>query len=310
MKYIKKNYLMIALVIVILLFGILTEGKLFYVGNIITLFQQNMYLFILSSGLFICLLTGGNTDLSCGSGVCLIGAIAATLMDRGMNGFIAFIVMITIGIMMGIIHGYFIGRLQLPSIIVTLASMIIYRGLANLIFKGFTLAITDETFLFMFGSSKDSPLYILFILFCIIAAIYISEYAPIGKHIYALGGNKQSAKLTGINEAKLVMFAYVFMGICVAIAAGVVAGRMEMVGPSLGETYAMDAIAACFIGGVAVSGGKGKMRNVIVGTILMGIINQGMSILGLSVNWQNVIKGIILVMAVVSGYFLNKEGSD
>ena len=104
------------------------------------------------------------------------------------------------------------------------------------------------------------------------------------------------------------MFAYVFMGVLTAVAAGVVTGRMGIVGSGLGETYAMDAIAACFIGGVSVSGGKGKMSGVIMGALLMGIINQGMSILGLSANYQNVIKGIVLVMAVLSGYLLNRKG--
>ena len=97
------------------------------------------------------------------------------------------------------------------------------------------------------------------------------------------------------------------MGICCAITAAVVSGRMENVGSSLGETYAMDAIAACFIGRVSVSGGKGKMSEVIVGALLMGIINQGMSIIGLSVNWQYVIKGVVLVAAVLLGHLLNKE---
>ena len=304
---IKKNYLLFALVITIIVFGIVSEGKLFYFGNIINLFQQNMYVFILASGMFICILTGGNSDLSCGSIVCLIATVAAKLMEYKVNTIVILLLMILIGIVVGLVHGYLIGKFKLPSIIVTLASMIIIRGLANLILKGFTLPITDETFMMLFSVSRGFPFYILFVLLSVLLTIYISEYAPIGKHIYAVGGNANSAKTSGINQTRIIIFAYIFMGICCAITAAVVSGRMENVGSSLGETYAMDAIAACFIGGVSVSGGKGKMSEVIVGALLMGIINQGMSIIGLSVNWQYVIKGVVLVAAVLLGHLLNKE---
>ena len=304
---IKKNYLLFALVITIIVFGIISEGKLFYFGNIINLFQQNMYVFILASGMFICILTGGNSDLSCGSIVCLIATVAAKLMEYKVNSIIILLLMVLIGIVIGLIHGYLIGKFKLPSIIVTLASMIIIRGFANLILKGYTLPVSDETFMILFSVSRGFPFYIFFVLFSVLFAIYISEYAPIGKHIYAVGGNAHSAKISGINQTRIIIFAYIFMGICCAITAGVVSGRMENVGSSLGETYAMDAIAACFIGGVSVSGGKGKMSEVIIGALLMGIINQGMNIIGLSVNWQYVIKGVVLVAAVLLGHLLNKE---
>ena len=307
-EFLRNNYLFVAFVLITILFGVLSEGKLFYAGNILNLFQQNMYVFILASGMFICILTGGNTDLSCGSAVCLIGAIAFRMMENGTDGAVAILVMLMIGIIIGAIHGYLIGRFRLPSIIVTLASMSIIRGIANLILGGYTLSVDDEIYLKLFGISKGFPFYFVFVLLSVMAAVYISEFAPLGKHIYALGGNRHSARTSGINEVRIIMFAYIFMGILTAIAAGVVTGRMGIVGPGLGETYAMDAIAACFIGGVSVSGGKGKISGVIMGALLMGVINQGMSIQGLSVNYQNVIKGIILVLAVLSGYLLNREG--
>ncbi len=307
---IRKNYLLIALVVITIFFLIVTKGKLFYAGNLINLFQQNMYVFVLASGMFICILTGGNTDLSCGSAICLIGALAFRMMENGLNGFLAFIVMLILGTSIGAIHGYLIGRFKLPSIIVTLASMSMLRGVANLILGGYTLFVEDDAFLKLFGISQGFPFYILFVLFSVLSAVYISDFAPIGKHIRALGGNKEAAKASGINEMMIIMFAYVYMGIMTAIAAGVVTGRMGIVGPGLGETYAMDAIAACFIGGTSVSTGKGKMSGVIIGALLMGIINQGMSILGLSVNYQNVIKGIILVSAVLFGSLLNRKGSE
>ena len=304
---IKKNYLLFALVITIVVFSIISEGKLFYLGNIINLFQQNMYVFVLASGMFICILTGGNSDLSCGSTVCLIATVAAKLMEYKVNTFVILLLMLLIGIVIGLIHGYLIGKFKLPSIIVTLASMIIIRGFANLILKGYTLPVSDETFMILFSVSRGFPFYVFFVLLSVALTIYISEYAPIGKHIYAVGGNANSAKTSGINQVSIIIFAYIFMGLCCAITAGVVSGRMENVGSSLGETYAMDAIAACFIGGVSVGGGKGRMSQVIIGALLMGIINQGMSIIGLSVNWQYVIKGIILVAAVLLGHLLNKE---
>lgn len=307
-EFLKKNYLLLSFVMITIFFGILSKGKLFYAGNILNLFQQNMYVFILASGMFICILTGGNTDLSCGSAVCLIGAIGFTMMEKGFGGLVSFMMMFMIGIAIGAVHGYLIGKFRLPSIIVTLASMSILRGIANLILGGYTLSVSDETYLKLFSISGGFPFYSIIVLLCVISALYISEFAPLGRHIYALGGNRNSARASGINEIRIIMFAYIFMGILTAFSAAVVTGRMGIIGPGLGETYAMDAIAACFIGGVSVSGGKGKMSGVIMGALLMGIINQGMSILGLSVNYQSLIKGIVLVMAVLSGYLLNREG--
>ena len=306
--FMKKNYLLLALVMITLFFAVVTKGKLFYMANIRNLFQQNMYVFILASGMFICILTGGNIDLSLGSSVFLIGAIGASLMESGLNGMIAFAIMLLIGALIGMLNGYLIGRSRLPSLIVTLAGMYIIRGIGNLILGGYTLSVTDSSFLSLFGISDKLSFSYIFTVLSILMAVYISESAPIGRHIYALGGNKEAARTSGISEEKIIMFAYVFMGILAALTAAVVMGRMGIVGPGLGETYAMDAIAACFIGGLSVTGGKGKMSGVVIGALLMGIINQGMSISGLSVSWQNVIKGIVLVLAVLLGYFMNRKG--
>ena len=306
--FMKKNYLLLALVMITLFFAVVTKGKLFYMANIRNLFQQNMYVFILASGMFVCILTGGNIDLSLGSSVFLIGAIGASLMESGLNGMIAFAIMLLIGALIGMLNGYLIGRSRLPSLIVTLAGMYIIRGIGNLILGGYTLSVTDRSFLSLFGISDKLSFSYIFTVLSILMAVYISESAPIGRHIYALGGNKEAARTSGISEEKIIMFAYVFMGILTALTAAVVMGRMGIVGPGLGETYAMDAIAACFIGGMSVTGGKGKMSGVVIGALLMGIINQGMSITGLSVSWQNVIKGIVLVLAVLLGYFMNRKG--
>ena len=221
---------------------------------------------------------------------------------------IAFAIMLLIGVLIGMLNGYLIGRSRLPSLIVTLAGMYIIRGIGNLILGGYTLSVTDSSFLSLFGISDKLSFSYIFTVLSILMAVYISESAPIGRHIYALGGNKEAARTSGISEEKIIMFAYVFMGILTALTAAVVMGRMGIVGPGLGETYAMDAIAACFIGGMSVTGGKGKMSGVVIGALLMGIINQGMSITGLSVSWQNVIKGIVLVLAVLLGYFMNRKG--
>ena len=306
--FMKKNYLLLALVMITLFFAVVTKGKLFYPANIRNLFQQNMYVFILASGMFVCILAGGNIDLSLGSSVFLIGAIGASLMESGLNGMITFVIMLLIGALIGMLNGYLIGRSKLPSLIVTLAGMYIIRGIGNLILGGYTLSVTDSSFLSLFGISDKLSFSYIFTVLSILMAVYISESAPIGRHIYALGGNKEAARTSGISEEKIIMFAYVFMGILTALTAAVVMGRMGIVGPGLGETYAMDAIAACFIGGMSVTGGKGKMSGVVIGALLMGIINQGMSITGLSVSWQNVIKGIVLVLAVLLGYFMNRKG--
>ncbi|WP_408070533.1 ABC transporter permease subunit [Butyrivibrio sp. JL13D10] len=300
-QFLKRNYLFIALLLAIVIFGFSTEGKLFYETNIKNLFLQNIYVFVLSSGMFLCILAGGNTDLSCGSGLYFIAAVGAYLMQRGIEGIPAFIAMLITGCLIGIWHGILIGKLELPSMIVTLAGMSIFQGFGDYIIGGFTLSVTNEQFLSIFGLHGLFSFPLLIVLLCILATIYTSELSPFGRHIYALGGNVKAARSSGISPFRVVFFTYVYMGIMTAISAALVAGRMGIVPPGLGKSYEMDAIAACFIGGTAVTGGKGRMLGVILGALLMGIINQGMSIIGISANWQAAVKGVLLVCAVLLG---------
>lgn len=299
--FLKRHYLLIALVLSIVLFGFTTEGKLFYGINIKNLFLQNMYVFVLSSGMFLCILAGGNIDLSCGSGLYFLAALGGFLMQKDFGGIPSFIVMILAGCAIGIWNGILIGKFEFPSMIVTLAGMSIFQGFGDLIVGGFTISVTDNQFISIFGSHGAFPLSFIIVLICIAATMYTSEISPFGRHLYATGGNVKAAKASGISPFRVVFFTYVYMGILTAISAALVSGRMGIVPPGLGKTYEMDAIAACFIGGTAVTGGKGRMLGVVLGALLMGIINQGMSIMGISVNYQSAVKGVLLVCAVLLG---------
>ena len=377
--FFQKYTMIIALVVVTAFFAIRTGGKTLFPGNINNLIAQNGYVFVLASGMLLCILTGGNIDLSVGSVVCFAAAIGAVLMKEGVNVWIAVFAMLGIGLAIGTFQGFWIAKLHVPAFIATLSGMYAFRGFSNVVLGGYQVSISNETFLNLFGGGANCyvpdfirtmlgieggpkpnitclvfgilavVIYILMTLrkihvqkklgihqsisgtaittaiisalivwltfklanhkgiptvliwICLVLGIYqyITTKTAIGRHLYAVGGNEKATALSGVKTRNVYWFAYASIGLMAGLAGILTAARAKGIDPTYGEGYEMDAIASCFIGGASAYGGIGKVSGMIIGAVLMGVINQGMGILGVDANYQKVVKGLVLLLAVV-----------
>ncbi|HEY8391289.1 MAG TPA: multiple monosaccharide ABC transporter permease [Capillibacterium sp.] len=368
---IRQYAMLIALIVIILFFEIATNGVLLVPMNVTNLILQNSYVLILAIGMTLCILTGGNIDLSVGSVAAFIAAIVGTLIiKQKMDVTMAIIIGLLIGAVIGVWQGYWIAYMRIPAFIVTLAGMLMFRGLTNTILQGLTLSPFPKSFqmissgylpdFFPFFGSKlnltpivvsvvssillifmqlkkrrikikngtevlPRSLFLVQLIFTILAinlfayALAVYKGIPIilvilgvligayhffttktvpGRYIYAMGGNEKAAQLSGINTNKVLFFVYLNMAVLAALGGIVFAARTDSAFPLLGQNFEMDAIASCFIGGASATGGIGTVIGTIIGALVMGVLNNGMSIMGLGSDWQMTIKGFVLLMAV------------
>ena len=375
--FFQKYTMVIALVVVVIFFAIATNGGSLKPGSINNLISQNGYVFVLAAGMLLCILTGGNIDLSVGSVVCFAAAVGCVLMDNKVNMWIALIAMLGIGLAIGTFQGFWIAKLHVPAFIATLSGMYAFRGLSNVVLQGYRVDITNNTFLFLFGSGRtsyipdfikqmtgsESSLNLTCLIFGIAATLiyilmtvrkilvqkklnihqsiigqsittllisavilfltwqmasyrgipmvliwialvlgiyqYITTKTAMGRHLYAVGGNEKATALSGVKTRNVYWFAYASIGLMAGLAGILTAARAKGIDPTYGEGYEMDAIASCFIGGASAYGGVGKVSGMIIGAVLMGVINQGMNMVGVDSNYQKVVKGLVLLLAVV-----------
>ncbi len=365
---IKQYGMVIALVAIFLLFNIFTSGKNASPMNINNLVMQNGYVVIMATGMLLCVLTG-NVDLGVGSIVALTGAISAIcVVDLHFPILLAFLTALLVGIACGAFAGFFIAKLGIPPFVVTLATMLMGRGLTYTMLKAQTKGPTPQaynwigagflpsvkmgkidlvtiviaavaTVFIILGDIKATrtklkynfninPLWqrvvklvvIIFILWflflklaqnngvpivlvlCgIIVAIYnfITSRTVAGRQIYALGGNEKAARLSGINTRSVFFWVYTNMGFLAAVAGIVLSARNGSATPKAGDGFEMDAIASCYIGGAATAGGIGTIIGAVVGAFVMGVLNNGMSLIGWSTDIQKIVKGAVLLGAVV-----------
>lgn len=384
MEILKKYTMIIVVLLVVVFFSVKTGGMILRPNNINNLIAQNAYVFVLSSGMLLCILTGGNIDLSVGSVVCFVGAVGATLMtNKGWNVWAACAMMLIIGLLIGAWQGFWIAYVRIPPFIVTLAGMLVFRGLSNVVLDGMTVSLKSESYVQVFGGGADCYIRDFFggksinitcmlvgILACAIFVIlqihnrldkikkgyetesllaligkmivicsaalwffyklsqykgiptaliwvaivimiygYITSKTTIGRYFYAIGGNEKAAKLSGINTDKIYFLAYTNMGLLAALAGMLTIARLKSAQPTYGQNYEMDAIGACFIGGASAYGGTGTIPGVIVGAILMGVINIGMTLMKVDANYQKVVKGLVLLAAVIFDVVLKRKKS-
>ncbi len=377
----RKYTMPIALVLVLLFFSWRTNGAIMLPQNINNLLSQNAYVFVLAVGMLLCILTGGNIDLAVGSVVCFAGAIGATILDKDVNFWVAVLVMLIIGTLVGVWQGFWIAYVNVPPFIATLAGMYAFRGLSNVVLQGLAVSIDNKDFLNLFGGGADCyvpdifngsginllcmlvgvlgviiyiisfimsranikkrgyetkplvgeliklviisavvlwvayklasykgiPTSLIWILLVVFIFGYITSKTRIGRYLYAVGGNKKAAQLSGVNVKNVYFFAYVCMGLMSGLAGILTIARATQSQPTFGTGYEMDAIGACFIGGASAYGGIGTVPGAIVGALLMGVINQGMSIMGINANWQKVVKGAVLLLAIIFDVVSKKE---
>ena len=376
----KKYTMVLVLVLVLMLFTIGTGGKMLLPANVNNLIAQNAYVFVLATGMLLCILTGGNIDLSVGSVVCFVGAIGGTLLvNYNTPIYIAIPVMLIAGLIIGAWQGFWIAYVRIPPFIVTLAGMFIFRGLSNVILDGLTVAPMPDNYLALFNTYipdvfagvgfnitcmligvlaclvyvvlqitsrinkakkgyamepvvntiiktvvistvvllftfklaqyKGIPMYLVWIVAIVLIYSYITSKTTTGRYFYAVGGNEKATKMSGINTNRVYFIAYMNMAFLAAVAGMITIARLNSANPTAGTNYEMDAIGSCFIGGASAYGGVGTVPGVIVGAILMGVINLGMNIMGVDSNYQKVVKGTVLLAAVIFDVVTKKKKS-
>ncbi len=395
-RILKSNTIFLVLIAVMVLFQVLIvatdNGSLFAPSNITNIIKQNSYVVILATGMLLCILTGGNIDLSVGSIVCFVGALAGTfIVNWHMNIYVSILLCLIVGILIGAWHGLWIAYVHIPPFIVTLAGMLLWRGAALIALNGLTISPMPDNYLRLFNSSipaisdeafdemgyevaqsrifiitmiiaaiccaifiiaeiakrkkriskgyeiealplfagklalltvvilvvaallgQDSGLPVILILMALIVAVYgyYTQNTVPGRYLYALGGNAKAAKLSGVDTDKVMFFAYTNMGFLSAVAALVCIARFNSAAPTAGTNYEMDAISSCFIGGASAYGGTGTVSGAVIGAVFMGVLNNGMSILGVDSNWQRAVKGLVLLMAVLFDVISKKRKSS
>ncbi|HRW25574.1 MAG TPA: sugar ABC transporter permease [Spirochaetia bacterium] len=368
---IRQYAMLIALVFIMIFFQITTEGVLLVPMNVTNLVLQNAYVFILAIGMTLCILTGGNIDLSVGSVVAFVGALCGTfIVTMKMSVGVGIAFALVIGLAIGVWQGFWIAYVRLPAFIVTLAGMLTFRGLTTFMLKGLTIGPFPEVFqqissgfvpdflgseeslynvtaiaagtviavlyvlsqlrqrvrrkrngyecspaamfaaqlalivgvialaTFWLASYRGVPIVFIIIGALIVAYSFLTSSTVPGRYLYAMGGNEKAAQLSGINTNKVLFLAYVNMGVLSAIAGIAVASRLNAASPLAGQNFELDAIAACFIGGASATGGIGTIGGAIIGALVMGVLNNGMSLLGIGSDIQQFVKGMVLLVAV------------
>jgi putative multiple sugar transport system permease protein len=375
---IREYGLMIALVVIMVLFQFLTDGVLFKPLNLTNLILQNSYIIIMALGMLL-VIVAGHIDLSVGSVAGFIGALAAVLMVKlQMNFFLASVMCLVVGAAIGVAQGYWISYQKIPSFIVTLAGMLVFRGLTLALLGGesvgpfsaqfqklssgfipdfigsgrphitslllgalvaagmFYLALRNKInrekhgyvggpmplfilehgliagmlffLIYLLATYKGLPNVLIVMALLIGLFDFITTRTTIGRRIYAMGGNEKAAKLSGIKTERLTLLTFVTMGALAALAGLIFTARLNTATPKAGVGFELDVIAAVFIGGASASGGVGKVLGAVIGAFIMGVMNNGMSIMGIGIDWQQVIKGVVLLAAVVFDVY-NKQKS-
>ena len=378
--FLTKNSMTIALVAVFILFAALTGGRLLNAQNMSNLLLQNGYVLIMACGMLLCILTGGNIDLSVGSVICLVGGLAAVLVtNMGWSSYLAIVIGLIAGIAIGAWQGYWVGFIRIPPFITTLAGMFIWRGVGRLVLESKTVAMRDAAFNNLFISyinipgldvisTKENPVenphiwsplivgaivvvlifflttkgrinkkkngyhmnsalidyskitvisalimwycwklsqykgicvMLLWVLAVCLIYYFITSKTTVGRYFYAVGGNEKATRLSGINTNKIYFLAYTNMGFLAGLCGLLCLARVGSVSGQTGTSFEMDAIASCFIGGASAYGGSGTVGGVVIGAMLLGVLNMGMSILGFTDSWQYVVKGSVLLVAVI-----------
>jgi putative multiple sugar transport system permease protein len=372
--------MLIALGLIVALFAVWTDGDLLLPRNVSNLVLQNSYILILAIGMMLVIIAG-HIDLSVGSLTAFIGSMAAVFMvDNDIAWPLAVLLCLAVGAAAGAAQGFFIAYLGIPSFIVTLAGMLVFRGLTEIFLKGQTLGPFPEglqkvangflpevgpetnyhnltlllgfaligfvvlqefrdrrrqqefaldvppmnlfvlklvaisaallTVTMLLASYKGAPIVLLILGALVVGFGYVMRNAIIGRHIYAIGGNLPAAKLSGVKDKRVTFLIFLNMGMLAALAGLVFAARFNAASPKAGLNFELEAIAASFIGGASMSGGVGTVLGAIIGGLVLGVLNNGMNLVGIGTDWQQVIKGLVLLAAVGFDVWNKRKGGS
>ncbi|MGI5425549.1 multiple monosaccharide ABC transporter permease [Streptomyces sp. CA-179760] len=360
--------MLFALGLIVVLFAVWTDGDLLLPRNVSNLVLQNSYILILAIGMMLVIIAG-HIDLSVGSLTAFVGSMAAVFMVKhDIPWLLAVVLCLAVGAVAGAVQGFFIAYGGIPSFIVTLAGMLIFRGLTEIFLEGQTLGPFPEglqkvangflpevgpktnyhnltlllgfamiafvifqevrdrkrqqefnldvppaklfllklvaigaavlTLTMLLASYKGAPIVLLILGVLLVGFGYVMRNAIVGRHIYAIGGNLPAAKLSGVKDKKVTFLVFLNMGMLAALAGLVFAARFNAASPKAGLNFELEAIAASFIGGASMSGGVGTVLGAIIGGLVLGVLNNGMNLVGIGTDWQQVIKGLVLLAAV------------
>lgn len=310
-RYFKDNIGIIIALLVMCIFLIVfptTRTTFMTPKNVFNILRQNASNLFLATGMTMVIILGG-IELSVGSVIALSGVVAAgCVINFGLPEIVGFLAAIAVGAVVGMFNGIVICKTDIPPFIVTLASMNITKGIALVLTGGSPIRCMTDAFKFP-GAGYVGPVptpVILMIIVFIIAAFMINR-TQLGRHIYAVGGNAQAAKFSGINVQKVKFIVYTYTGIMSGIAGVVVASRLYSGQPTAGDGAEMDAIAAVVVGGTSMSGGSGRLGGTLIGVLIIGVLNNGLNLLGVDSNWQYIVKGLVILLAVYVDFIRNKK---
>ncbi|WP_180125091.1 multiple monosaccharide ABC transporter permease [Rhodoferax sp. BLA1] len=369
--------LLMSLVAIMGFFQVMTNGTLFQPLNLTNLILQNSYIIVMALGMLL-VIVAGHIDLSVGSVCGFVGAVAAVLMvEYNLNFALTALICLVLGGVIGAAQGYWVAFYKIPAFIVTLAGMLVFRGLTLVVlggssvgpfppefqllstgfipdpfggeslkvlslvlglamalilllakvkdraarakhgmdnepyvfflFKNLAFAAMIAAFSYLLSSYRGLPNVLIVMLVLMLVYDFVTSKTTVGRRVYALGGNEKAARLSGINTERLTFYTFINMGVLAALAGLIFAARLNTATPKAGLGFELDVIAACFIGGASASGGVGKVLGAVIGAFIMGVMNNGMSIMGIGIDWQQVIKGLVLLAAVCVDVYNKKK---
>ncbi|EST90278.1 ribose ABC transporter permease [Vagococcus lutrae] len=299
-KWLSKLGPLVALVVLVILVTIMNPSFLSSV-NLLNLLRQVSVNALIAFGMTFVILTGG-IDLSVGSTLALSGAFVAGLISSGMSPLLAMIAGLMVGAILGMINGLLIAKGNMAPFIATLATMTIYRGLTLVYTNGNPITGIGDSFLFQFigrGYLFGIPFPIIIMLVSFALLFVLLHKTAFGKKTYAIGGNIKAAKLAGVNTDRVQMWIYTLSGLMASLSGIILTSRLNSAQPTAGQAFEMDAIAAVVLGGTSLSGGKGRIFGTLVGALIIGTINNGLNLLGVSSFYQQIVKGIVIIIAVL-----------
>ncbi len=310
-KYFKDNIgIIIALLLmcVFLVIFPITRTTFLTPKNVFNILRQNASNLFLATGMTMVIILGG-IELSVGSVIALSGCVAAgCVVNLGLPEIVGFAAAIGVGALVGMSNGFVICKTNIPPFIVTLASMNIAKGIALVYTQGAPIRCMTDVFKFPgagYIGPVPTPVVLMVVIFTI--AVLIVNRTQLGRHIYAVGGNAQAAQFSGINVQKVKFIVYTYTGIMSGIAGIIVASRLYSGQPTAGDGAEMDAIAAVVVGGTSMSGGSGRLGGTLIGVLIIGVLNNGLNLMGVDSNWQYIVKGVVILLAVYVDFIRNRK---
>lgn len=365
---VRQYGMILALILITVLFQVLSDGILLKPLNVTNIIQQYGFILVLAIGMVLVIITG-HIDLSVGSVAAFVGAVSAIMMvDYDMPYWAAIVISLLIGALVGAWQGFWVAYMKIPSFIVTLAGMLLFRGLTMIVLEGKSIApfpkmfqkmsngflpdidgsssihmltiivgvflslvtVVQEfrdrrtqrkydfevlplpwfiaklvgivavinVFTYVLAQYKGIPFILIILFLLVVVYTFVMKKTVMGRHTYALGGNEKAAKLSGVKTKRVTFWVFVNMGALAALSGLIYAARLNAATPKAGVNFELDAIAACFIGGASAAGGIGTVMGAIIGGLVMAVMNNGMSLIGLGIDWQQGIKGLVLLLAV------------